>query len=36
LIGGANRCFQQVDVELMFNPERELLEKTARGGTFVE
>ncbi len=36
LIGGTNRCFQQVEVEMTFNTERELIEKTARGGTFVE
>lgn len=36
LIGGANHCFQQVDVEMTFNSERELLEKNVRGGTFVE
>jgi hypothetical protein len=33
---GANRCFQQVEVEMAFNSARELLEKTVRGGTFVE
>ena len=33
---GANRCFQQIEVEMMFNSARELLEKTVRGGTFVE
>jgi hypothetical protein len=36
LIGGTNRCFQQVNVEMTFNSERELLEKTVQGGTFVE
>lgn len=33
---GENRCFQQIEVELKFNAARELLEKSARGGTFVE
>ena len=33
---GANRCFQQVEVEMTFTPSRELVEKKARGGTFVE
>ena len=33
---GANRCFQQVEVEMTFNSARELIEKTVRGGTFVE
>ena len=33
---GANRCFQQVDVEMTFSPSRELIEKQARGGTFME
>ena len=33
---GANRCFQQVEVEMTFSPSRELIEKQVRGGTFVE
>jgi len=33
---GANRCFQQIEVELTFNSERQVLEKTISGGTFVE
>jgi hypothetical protein len=33
---GANRCFQQIEVEMTFNSARELLEKSVRGGTFVE
>jgi hypothetical protein len=33
---GANRCFQQIEVEMTFNSTRELLEKSVRGGTFVE
>jgi hypothetical protein len=36
LIGGTNRCFQQINVEMTFNSERELLEKNVQGGTFVE
>jgi len=33
---GANRCFQQIEVELKFTPKRELIEKNVQGGTFVE
>ena len=33
---GTNRCFQQIEVELKFNSSRELMEKDAQGGTFVE
>jgi hypothetical protein len=33
---GANRCFQQIEVEMKFTPARELTEKTVTGGTFVE
>ena len=33
---GANRCFQQIEVEMTFNSDRELIEKSMRGGTFVE
>ena len=33
---GANRCFQQVEVEMTFTPSRELIEKQVRGGTFIE
>ena len=35
LIGG-NRCFQQIEVELTFDSNRQLLEKTITGGMFVE
>jgi hypothetical protein len=35
LIGG-NRCFQQIEVEMTFSPERKLIEKQVQGGTFVE
>ena len=33
---GANRCFQQIEVELKFDSTRQLQEKTITGGTFVE
>ena len=33
---GANRCFQQIEVEMTFNSARELIEKSMRGGTFAE
>jgi hypothetical protein len=33
---GANRCFQQIEVEMKFTPERKLAEKNVHGGTFVE
>jgi len=33
---GANRCFQQIEVEMTFTPSRELVEKQVRGGTIVE
>jgi hypothetical protein len=33
---GANRCFQQIEVEMTFTPARELTEKSVTGGTFVE
>ncbi|MGE5462982.1 MAG: hypothetical protein ACM3PS_06495 [Syntrophothermus sp.] len=33
---GANRCFQQIEVEMKFTPKRELIEKNVQGGTFVE
>ena len=33
---GGNRCFQQIEVEMTFTPQRELMEKTIQGGTFVE
>ena len=33
---GNNRCFQQIEVEMKFTPERELIEKQAQGGKFVE
>lgn len=33
---GANRCFQQIEVELTFNSGRQLQEKTITGGTFVK
>jgi len=33
---GSNRCFQQIQVELIFDSGRQVLEKTITGGTFVE
>ena len=33
---GNNRCFQQIEVELIFTPERTLIEQQAQGGKFVE
>ena len=33
---GNNRCFQQIEVEMKFTSSRELIEKQAQGGTFVE
>lgn len=33
---GANRCFQQIEVELNFDSSRQLTEKSITGGTFVE
>ncbi len=37
LIGsGDTLCFQQIEVELTFDPARQLQEKTITSGTFVE
>ena len=33
---GNGKCFQQIEVELKFNTERQLLDRQIRGGTFVE
>lgn len=33
---GANRCFQQIEVEMQFTSDRKLIEQQAQGGTFVE
>jgi hypothetical protein len=33
---GNNRCFQQIEVEMKFTPERTLIEREVKGGTFVE
>lgn len=33
---GNNRCFQQIEVEMKFNPARTLIEQQAQGGAFVE
>jgi hypothetical protein len=32
---GENRCFQPIEVELKFNPNRDLLEQHVTGGQFV-
>jgi hypothetical protein len=33
---GNSRCFQQIEVEMKFNANRELIEQQAQGGKFVE
>ncbi len=33
---GGNRCFQQIEVEMTFTPQRELIEKNINGGKLVE
>ncbi len=33
---GANRCFQQIQVEIKFSSTRGVLEEHAQGGTFIE
>jgi hypothetical protein len=33
---GNNRCFQQIEVEMKFTPERQLIDREVKGGTFVE
>jgi hypothetical protein len=33
---GNNRCFQQVEVEMKFTSDRQLIEQQAQGGKFVE
>jgi hypothetical protein len=33
---GNGRCFQQIEVEMKFTPERQLIERAAKGGTFVD
>ena len=32
---GDNRCFQQIEVEMKFTPNRELIEQQATGGQFI-
>jgi hypothetical protein len=37
LIGdGSNHCYQQIEVEIQFNGNRDVLEKTITNGEFVE
>ena len=33
---GENRCFQQIEVEMKFTANRELIEKQVQGGAFIE
>jgi len=33
---GNNRCFQQIEVEMKFNSDRQLIEQQAQGGKFVD
>ncbi len=33
---GSGKCFQQIEAELKFNADKQLLEKQAHGGEFVE
>ncbi|MDQ2691379.1 MAG: hypothetical protein M3Y68_05060 [Chloroflexota bacterium] len=33
---GENRCFQQIEVEMKFTPNRTLIEQQAQGGQFVD
>jgi len=32
---GSRRCFQPIEVELTFNPQRELIQREIRGGVYV-
>ena len=36
VVMGNSLCFQQIEVEMKFTPERQLIEKEVKGGTFVE
>ena len=33
---GSGKCFQRIEVEMKFDLSKKLIEKQARGGTFVE
>ena len=33
---GSGKCFQQIEVDLKFDPSRKLLDRQATGGDFVE
>jgi hypothetical protein len=33
---GSNRCFQQIEAEMKFTPNRTLIEQHATGGQFVD
>ena len=36
VIIGQQRCYQKIDVELVFNSKRKLVQKSISGGEFVE
>ena len=36
MLMGSGHCFQQIEVEMKFNADRNLLEKQVHGGQFVE
>lgn len=33
---GSGHCFQQIEIELKFNASKQVIDKQAHGGTFVE
>jgi hypothetical protein len=33
---GSSRCFQQIEVQMKFDPNKQLIEKEIQGGKFVE
>jgi lysyl-tRNA synthetase class I len=33
---GNNICFQQIEVEMKFTPDRQLIDREVKGGTFVD
>ena len=33
---GNNKCFQQIEVEMKFTSDRQLIEREVKGGTFIE
>ncbi len=36
LVMGSGRCFQQIEIELSFNASKQMIDKQAHGGVFVE